>query len=266
MTAGFEIRNVDLPAGAEQNLPQFLAKQQEPLTRGQVPICWRSSWLPSSKPTQPYHYIISSPQHAAELAKGLLGLGLECQTLECLPQVLAEAVQLAPRTAEGPTAIVDWAAESPTFVLVRGGQPFFSRRLRDCGFQVVLDSLAERMGLEPNELDQLLLRLSEHSEPSNVGQLVQRHTAGLIEPLLAELARTVEFLRVESRELVPTHLWLAGGGAGLPGLDEAATEATDIPAAVWQLRSTHHDAAHSSGKQLYQFASALALSAIPLTR
>lgn len=155
---------------------------------------------------------------ATEIAGAIAGARLSCRILDSIPTALARALRLATGEDDAaPAAILDWGYSQATISAVVGQRVALVRRLRGCGFVAVLQKAAAALGLDVEEVEQLLV-LSANREIHNSAAARLADALNLIarqplENLVDELQRTLRFLRSHMRQAVPQRLWLFGGGA-----------------------------------------------------
>src|SRR5690606_2831192 len=153
-------------------------------------------------------------------------LGYACQAIDALPCIHARAACLFDPGVGGETiGVLDWGATTPMLTVVSRGRPIFTRVLRDCGLGGAVNSTAERLGFEVDELHELLMAcgpshgfgpLATARSGEILGDLADR----CLQRLDPELQRTLRLLRRQAQELVPGRLIVIGGGALLPKVAE----------------------------------------------
>ncbi len=162
--------------------------------------------------------VVLDERAATEIAGAIAGAGLSCRILDSIPTALARALRLATGEDDAaPAAILDWGYSQATISAVAGQRVALVRRLRGCGFCAVLERAAAALGLDVEEVEQLLVlpanggvRGSAAARLADALNLIARPP---LEALVDELQRTLRFLRSHMRQAVPERLWLFGGGA-----------------------------------------------------
>jgi Tfp pilus assembly PilM family ATPase len=177
---------------------------------------------------------------ALGLAESLRKLGLNCLVLDSQPCALARAVRLADAKTHSSVAALDWGFSTPTLTLVVDGQPVFARTLRDCGLRIVLEAVAQRLNLSPQDAHQLLTTYgfglaTAEASPSQVQQTLTQLAAAPARELFREIDKTLSFLRQQYKELVPTRIWLFGGGALIPNAAAWIAQTCGIETNAWRL-------------------------------
>lgn len=268
-TLTMDLHNVELPTAAEDEAIEAMA--QLPAFNKEKESCavWRSSWIEKTGGRQPHHAMRMSHRLAERISRLLHDHRIDCRVIDCLPFALSRAVWLAGDASREPVAVVDCAAAKPLLTIVNRGQPFYTRQLRDCGFQGLIRAVGERLGLDANEVHCLLSEMersvADGREQQQASQLIGDITGELRARFLSELVRTMQFLRSEDGRLSPTRIWLLGGGAAVPGLVEEVGVATGVPTNVWRIHSPDNRVTHATS-EFHTFATALSLSAIPLLK
>jgi len=209
---------------------------------------------------------------ATSAANSLSHAGFECEVLDSLPCALARAAALCePDDPAIPLAVLDFGFSSAVLVVAKGGQLLFTRQLRGCGLQMLLKPLQDGLKLSAAEAQHLLCRYAARSaaDASPLAALAKAAHGMIAEPLnqvVAEVKRTLDFLDLQFRSIVPKKLILLGGGALVPSLPNALAEETGLPARLWSLAAS--DAAGQPEQALFGVAAALsslAWEALPCT-
>ena len=269
-TSQLELRSFNVPASSESNPFDYVADQLGAGSDQVAFAAWPSSWVhENSTGDRPYHAVSIEENRAEAMAIRLRNSHAECNVLDCLPHCLARLVTLTEADHSETVAVLDWAAESPLFVVVRNGQPFFSRLLRHCGFRELVGSIGESLSIEKEDVWNLLHLVGTHAKSQDTSdELVKTITQlshGACRQFLEELNRTMTFLQSDNVKLVPNRLWLVGAGATLPGIAEEVTQVIQKPTVVWTLARENRLAPHDqTGARDHVLASAISLSAIPI--
>jgi Tfp pilus assembly PilM family ATPase len=181
-----------------------------------------------------------SRRTALGLAEGLRKVGLNCHVLDSQPCALARAVRMADPKTHAPVAALDWGFSTPTLTLVVDGRPVFARTLRDCGLRIILEAVAERLNLTPQDAHQLLTTYgfglsTAENQPSPVPQTLTQLASAPARELFREIDKTLSFLRQQYKELVPERIWLFGGGALIPNAAAWIAQTCGIETKAWRL-------------------------------
>gem|GEM_PF-1027366 len=189
--------------------------------------------------------LIQTSRHVSEtIALDLRQHRLNCEVLDGLPFALARAVHFVDPTSCSDTfAAIDWGCHEPLFVVVKDGVPAFHRVLRNCGLDAAMTAIRDEFSVSRFEACRLLAAVgidqaSLDKQPGNktrpIRQTVTRCVDPVVHRLLDQVRRSLDFLRQQSRHLVPQSLWLLGGGAALSGVEKAFASRFDLPCRIWQ--------------------------------
>jgi Tfp pilus assembly PilM family ATPase len=180
--------------------------------------------------------------------------------LNAMPCALARAVELANIELLGDSIIaVDLSYTLPLVVLVKNGQPLFTRTMRGVGLQSITRPLEAGLNISAEECEQLLVRygiVAGNSEPTLASQRTTEIVAHPIQDLVDEIIRTVDYIGQQFRSCKPRQLCLFGGGALVRNLPEAISERLEMPATPWRL------SAGESGRSDALYGVAAGLSAL----
>ncbi len=271
------LQSFDLPPGTDAELRQMIV--QEFVSSGDdVGDAREIAFWKTPQPANERHELsqvtaLSLPRRvAAGVGEDLLQSKLHCQVLDGLPFALARAVGMVSRDATNqPQAAVDWSYTSPLFTVVVDGRPVFARTLRDRGLKQLLESMAKRLTLSLQECEQLLIAYGPASSTpdarsGHAGDVLSQFTDQPLQEFAREIQKTLMFLRQQHSGLSPGRIWLFGGGATIRHAAEHIATAVGIETQVWQLSSRHSAAgAHLASLQPL-LGSAMALSALGVSR
>ena len=200
-------------------------------------------WEPTSGGTSEQEEnvgVICAPLPAAtQAAQDVEAAGLRCNVLDAAALAMARAVKLADPQETQPVAAVDWGYASTTFCVVRDGQTLFTRRVRDCSVQRIVESLQTALDVSPDEAKHLLgtRGLPVPNGTDHEMQEVQRLIAeAAVEPLnefVEQLGRTLAYFEVQRRNLAPEKIWLFGGGATIRNVARYLNRELEIPVSPW---------------------------------
>lgn len=261
-------RKVELPAASG---PQQLAAlgrelQSEVALHETAFAHWPEAWETAGQSSVPYEVVSLAHSVSIRVAECLQTFGLRAEVLDVLPYCLARATQLAESGPVRTVAVIDWGVSDPTFAVIRNGQPYFTRVLKQCGFRGTIETLSEGLGLPPEDARHLLGR-SEHRGPTSertraVMQTVRELTSTETERFLTEVNRTVAYLKADSALLCPEHVYLFGAGSLTSEIESQLAQRLGIPTSVWSLGTTQ--SVPRTGPADSLLGPAMALSAIPL--
>lgn len=186
--------------------------------------------------------------------------GLQCEVLDGLPQSLGRAVDLVERGGvTQPVGAIDWGYTGATLCVVRGGEPLFTRYLRDCGFGPLVNAVAAGLGLTQGEAQEVLSRIglpSAHGgadESADVQEIAAELAISTLQSLLEQLNKTLAYLRVQRPHLLPARFWLLGGGAMIRNADAFLAHRLQTPVKCWRLQPSDDGGAEA----MYGVAAAL---------
>jgi Tfp pilus assembly PilM family ATPase len=256
--SSIQMQTVELPAGSDGELRQMIEVELEPRSpRGcEFDYFENTGFLAGETDLKPYTVFSIESEAAGGLAEGLWDAGLRCERLETLPCALAQAVRLVQLGSTSPVAALDWGASTPTFTLISQGSAVFCRPLRECGLGLFTDLGRSRFGCSVDEFHELLATCwrfeagkslemmaetgTAQSAVAPVGaENLRRELAELAKPsferLQQELHKTLGYLRQQSADLVPERVWLFGGGALVPDVEQRLTDRTGLETRIWHL-------------------------------
>jgi len=260
-----ELRSLELPTGSDDELRNMIHEELLADSSDGTGLCF--DYLPTQAADSvegdmgSFSVFAVGAGVATSTASSLCRAGLDCAVLDSLPCALARAIQLCePAESEKPLAALDFGYSSAVLVVAKGGQLLFARQLRGCGLQMLLKPLQDGLKLSPAEVQQLLGRYANPSaaDSSPLSALAKTAHAMIVEPLaqvVAEVKRTLDFLDLQFRSIVPKKLILLGGGALVHALPAALADETQLPTRLWSLAAA--DKAPQPDEALFGVAAAL---------
>lgn len=157
--------------------------------------------------------------------------GLTAVDVDLLPFAVSRA--LVTRSGQpGTVALVDIGANTTSVVIITDGVPQFVRIIPAGGAELT-QALRGGLEVEPGEAERIkatvgLAKQVSTAQEHQAVEIIYRVTG----ELLTSLRNTVSYF-VNTRPTTPVdQIVLTGGGAQLPGLAEALSEMTRIPAAI----------------------------------
>lgn len=202
-----------------------------------------------------------------QLCDDIASVGWSCQIIDALPFCLARAVWMVDsRTRHGPIGAIDLGYRQATFCVVLDGRPVYTRALKGCSQQHLLEELARGLGVDSTEVETLLV---EHGVAGPASEQCSE-TVGVIaevaaEPLAhldEELRRTMDYLKCQRNSIVPQEIVLFGGGATIRGLAEELTARLRCDVYRWRLDGRRRGDVEEQGTPTCIFGPAIALSAL----
>ena len=230
-----EIRSLSLPDASPNELQGMIAGELEADEPDEPAIF--AHWSPSAasgpdgNPNSGLKTVTVASMAGSvtsAIAEDLADAGFCCTVLDALPLALARAVELS--SPGKTTAALDLGAANATFVLSRGGEPLFVRKLRGVPVNQLLEAASKQYKLTAEQTG-LLLQIAQRGE---LKPLVN----GYAHSVAYELNRTLDFIRHDPTLPSPENVFLFGGGAGLAGLREALQILSPIPLVAWSLDAT----------------------------
>lgn len=201
--------------------------------------------------------------------------GLNCQTIDGLPQSLARAVSQVEDSRSSLVGAIDWGHTGATFVLIENGQPVYVRQLKNTPFAAAQRLVTEQLDLQAYEASELLRSIHLAPPPGTPKDEVTEVVEEILEPYLrsviSETKRTLEHLQNIGRTLVPKRhvfaphrIYLFGGGATLGGIDKYLAGKLNREVRIWSLDGSSSPSVASLGAQAAAclFGPAIALSAL----
>lgn len=193
---------------------------------------------------------------------------LACQALDGMPLALSRAVGMCERadTAQ-PVAVLDWGFSRTTFCIVFDGRPLFVRCLRDCEYGAVIRALRDDLALNWDEarrvaIDHVARPASYHETKDELQLLVSEVVVASMNQLIAELQRTLVYLKMHRNKLMPTQMWVFGGGAAVKGIAPWLRERVDLDVQCWHLGDPTYRSASAGEIPMAMLGPAVALSAL----
>lgn len=241
-----ESRTLNIPPGTQRErsemISQELAENATDSAENPAFDFW-NAWPVPGDTGSSANVLSISGDLAAEVADAIYRSGLDCSTMDGGPFPLARAaVMVADYSTEPkPIAILDWGHRAVHFAVIVGGQPAFSRLFKDCGVTFLAAALGKSLDLTLEESQQLLSTSGfPHPKPeiapaNDLQALVADAASEPFHKLQAELEKTLNYLRSQREELVPSQIWLAGGGATIRHAAMRIEAVNRIPVNVWKL-------------------------------
>ncbi|MFH0963877.1 MAG: type IV pilus assembly protein PilM [Planctomycetota bacterium] len=123
------------------------------------------------------------------------------------------------------TALVDVGSNKTSITIVEKGVVHFAREVYVAGNDFS-ENIARKLSVNPYEVDQL------KREPGEKVTEMREAVQPAIDDLANEIALSFDFFENESEKVV-SNIYLSGGGALLPGLDESFAAALGKPTSLW---------------------------------
>ncbi|MBN1852758.1 MAG: hypothetical protein JW829_08535 [Pirellulales bacterium] len=235
---------------------------------------------------------------ARQADRDMARAGLRCALIDGPPLATARTIgTIAPKHGAEPVAVLDWGFMNTTFSIVFGSRPVFIRRIRGCGLGLVTQAIQTTLGVTLDQSQHLLQTVGfpdphSNSAPADPKQnpppniepaptiqdpladpdpdhalLARALAEAAVEPLhqLADqINRTLAYFQAQRRALIPSKLWISGGGGGIRNLDTYLGHDIPIPIETWRLPNApiHQDNRHPIAPALLAGAIGLSLLAL----
>ena len=241
-----DLRSLELPAGTDNELRSMIQEElQAESPDNNRELCF--DYVPTPSPDSSEGNLNSfgvfavAKDVALRTANALAAAGLDCEVLDSHACAVARAVELCePVESKSPIAALDFGESSAVFVLTREGKPLFTRQLRGWGLHALLTPLQEGLRLSASEAKHLLTRNQQCPESSSLASLAHTAQNMIVEPLsqfTAEVKRTLDFIDLRFRSIIPKQLILFGCGALVSHLPDTIARNTGLPVRPWSLPS-----------------------------
>jgi type IV pilus assembly protein PilM len=153
--------------------------------------------------------------------------GLDVVALDVQPCALARAAELAtsdsPAAGGSVTAVLNLSWNTAALVLLYQGTIAYERKVAEWGLQKLHQQFSERLNVEAEVVDYLLLELG--LDPAAGGDPMPADALALltdhVETLAKELSASFAYAGHQYQDAPIGQLLLAGSGAAMPGLDKA---------------------------------------------
>jgi len=213
--------------------------------------------------------LATSRQWISQLCRDCRRNGLECWAIDGLPLAMARSVGLVGGIVSGKRALVlDWGYSNTTLCIAGDDRPLYSRRLHGCAFGQVLDAVVSGLDVTLDEAQHLVetegLRASggkSHGD-AQMAQAITSAAAGTLNELIRQVGRTLHFTQTQRQHLLPSAVWLMGGGASLKNIGPYLADSLSLPVHIWSLAPEEAPIECAAGNRAAVFGSAAALSAL----
>jgi len=242
-----DIRGLNIPAGKESERRVMVARELESAyEKGGEPREF-DFWpidLPGQDQQQSPNNVTAlsvSQAWASRVANDLFKAKLACQVVDGLPLAMGRAVQMAQLDGRRePVAAVDWGIRRVTLCIILDGRPVFVRLLRHSGLGLLLRSVQEALAVSSDESQQLL---TVHGLPDpgadadgdELQHVIADVATEAIGVFVDELNRTLAYLKGHLSSLVPSRLWLLGGGATVKNVSPYVSGRINVPVHPWRI-------------------------------
>jgi Tfp pilus assembly PilM family ATPase len=195
--------------------------------------------------------------------------GLDCWSIDGLPLAMARTVALAGGLAGGKRSlVVDWGYSNTTLCIAGDERPLYSRRIHDCAFGQVVEAIMNGLEVTLDEAQHLIdnegvCTADTKTVPGlETAKAMTSAAESVLNELVRQLSRTLQFTEMQRKHLQPTSIWLTGGGASMKNIGPYLSEALSLPVRIWSLESDGEPIACAAGNRSAVFGSAAALSSL----
>ncbi len=204
-----------------------------------------------------------------QLTRDCQATGLDCWSIDGVPLAMARAVGLLGGTSGGRRALaVDWGFSNTTLCVVGDNRPLYVRRIHDCSFGSVLESIVREFGVTLDESQHLVESIGVPGAETDRGADQQIQAAIVdaanvaLEGLVHQISRTLQFMDTQRRHLHPQAIWLMGGGASMRNIDSHLARALHVPVHIWKVKTDAEPIPCAARNRAAVFGNAVALSAL----
>ncbi len=270
-----ELRGLNVPPGSEQERRTIIGDElaeEWAERRGQMEFdFWELEAAKADKNTDVFNVnvLATSRPWVLQLAHDCQQAGLDCWAVDGVPLALARAVGLVGGLNGGRRVLaVDWGYSNTTVCIVGDDRPLYARRIHDCSFGKVLDSIMRIFGVTLDEAQHLVdtqgVTAPEGSGPADTRtqSAITDAAQETIEELARQIGRTLHFMDAQRRHLHPAAIWLLGGGASMCNIGPYLAQALAMPVHIWKMTAESQEMPWASGPRSAMFGGAVALSAL----
>jgi type IV pilus assembly protein PilM len=269
-----QLRSLNVPPGSDRErrtiIADELADDWAQLQKSMEFDFWESEPGKTEKGTDSFNVNVmaTSRPWIAQIWRDCRRSGLDCWAVDGLPLAMARSIGLVGGFAGGRrTLVVDWGYSNTTLCIAGEERPLYSRRVHNCAFGRVLDTIINKFDVTLDEaqylveIEGVLVGKPAPSADLHTARAITRAAAAAIDVLVGQVRRTLQFTEMQRRHLQPASVWLMGGGASMKNIGPYLAEALSLPVNIWSLESESAiDCA--AGSRSAVFGSAAALSAL----
>jgi Tfp pilus assembly PilM family ATPase len=182
---------------------------------------------------------------------------------------MARGVTMFGGLGDGRRALaVDWGFSNTTLCIVGDERPLYSRRIQECAFGKVLEAIVDRFDISLDEAQHLAetegLVAGDNSTSANsdAATAITAATGNVLDELVRQISRTLQFTEMQRRHLQPAAIWLLGGGASLNNVAPYLSHALSLPVHIISLKPAEEPILCAAGVRSAVFGNAAALSAL----
>ncbi len=270
-----QLRYLSIPPGSNEERRTIISDElSEDWAAYQTPMefdFWEMEPSPGEKNGDSFNVSVlaASRQWIGQVWRDCRRAGIDCWGIDGIPLTMARAVGMVGGVMGGRRAlVVDWGYSNTTLCIVSNERPLYSRRIQDCAFGRVLDSISERFEVSLDDAQHLAETEGLTAEAGRVRTTADIATAITIaatpalDELVRQISRTLQFTESQRRHLQPESVWLMGGGASLKNIGSYLSQALPLPVKIISLEPAEETIACAAGTRSAVFGGAAALSAL----
>jgi type IV pilus assembly protein PilM len=269
-----QLRGLNVPPGIDQERRTMAADElAEDWAEKKVPMEFDFWELDAAAEKTPDSFnvniLAASRPWVSQLWRDCRSSRLDCWGIDGVPLAMARAVGLAGGRDGGRRALaIDWGYSNTTLCIVSDQRPLYSRRIHDCSFGKVLDAIMQRFAVNLDEA-QHLVDLDGLAAPDGVPSqdpatqaAITDAVSVILDGLIHQIRRTLQFTETQRRHLQPAAVWLMGGGASIHNLGSYLAHEIELPVNIWSLPPATEPIPCAREQRAAVFSSAAALSAL----
>jgi type IV pilus assembly protein PilM len=270
-----QLRSLNIPPGSDQERRTIIADElAEEFAEARNPLefdFWEMEAARADKSTDAFNVsvIAATRLWIGQIWNDCRRAGVDCWAIDGLPLAMARAIGMVGGLGGGKRALaIDWGYSNTTLSIVGDDRPLYSRRIQDCAFGRVLESIMDVFSVTRDEAQHLAesegLALTQGKPiiESDIACAISEAAARSVDELVRQISRTLQFMEMQRRHLQPSSIWLMGGGASLKNVGPCLSEVLSLPVHTFMLAPDSKPIACAAGSRSAVFGSAAALSAL----
>jgi len=270
-----QLRSLNIPPGSDQERRTMIADElTEDWAEPHDPMefdFWEMETARGDKNSDSFNVSVigASRLWIGQLWRDCRRAGMDCWGIDGVPLAMARAVGMVGGLGGGRRALaIDWGFSSTTLCIVGDERPLYSRRIQNCAFGKVLESIMERFDVTLDEAQHLAesegLATADTTSfsTSDTAIAITEAATSVLDELMRQINRTLQFTEMQRRHLQPATIWLLGGGATLKNVSPYLSHALSLPVQIVTLTPAEEAIACAVGSRSSIFGSAAALSAL----
>jgi type IV pilus assembly protein PilM len=269
-----QLRSLNIPPGSDQERRTIIADElAEEFAEARNPMefdFWEMEAARGEKSSDAFNVsvIAASRLWIGQIWNDCRRAGVDCWAIDGLPLAMARAISMVGGLGGGKRALaVDWGFSNTTLCIAGDDRPLYSRRIQDCAFGRVLESIMELFNVTRDEAQHLaesegLALTHETTAISDIAAAISEAAASSLGELVRQISRTLQFMEMQRRHLQPSAIWLLGGGASLKNVGPCLSQVLSLPVHIFTLAPESNPIGCAAGNRSAVFGSAAALSAL----